>query len=397
MQPISIKSASACSAYGLGLDAHFAAFSRGESAISLRMIGKTNLPVAALSLPQEQQLSELAKERAAYAELDRSVLLAMLCARSTLGALDPSLQPIGVNIGSSRGATGLWERCYQEYLASGRTRVPLRTSPLTTLGNIASWVAQDLGLQGAAFSHSVTCSTGLHALANAYAWVRSGLAPAMLAGGSEAPLTDFGLAQMQALRIYSQRLEPPFCRPLAVNPQANTLVLGEGAALFILAASSSPPSSSLAEVQGMGFAQEQISSATGLSENGDGFVKSIQAALRSADVTSPGEIDAVVMHAPGTMQGDAAELRALQQIFGEQLPLVCSCKHLLGHTFGAAGSFSLLYALWLLHASPRQLESGLACAYQRAPVLTIPKRPLRKVLVNSAGFGGNCVSVLLAT
>ena len=77
-------------------------------------------------------------------------------------------------------------------------------SPTTTLGNISSWVAYDLGVKGATLSHSITCSTACTGL-NACAWLKGGMAKRFLVGGSEAPLTDFTVAQMRSLGIYSKK------------------------------------------------------------------------------------------------------------------------------------------------------------------------------------------------
>src|SRR5690606_23910564 len=109
---------------------------------------------------------------------------------------------IGINIGSSRGATALFEKYHAEYLRCGKTETA--TSPATTLGNISSWVSYDLKSNGPDISHSVTCSTGLHAILNGCAWLGSGMADKFLAGGSEAALTPFTIAQMNALRIYAK-------------------------------------------------------------------------------------------------------------------------------------------------------------------------------------------------
>ena len=108
----------------------------------------------------------------------------------------------GINLGSSRGATQLFEKHHQEFIETGKTAT--LTSPTTTLGNISSWVAHDLKNNGPEISHSITCSTALHAILNAVAWLQSGMATKFLVGGSEAPLTAFTIAQMHALKIYAK-------------------------------------------------------------------------------------------------------------------------------------------------------------------------------------------------
>lgn len=147
-----------------------------------------NLPEAI-----QKDVAQLRNENSKYRHLDESVLYAILAGRDAVKDLSLSNNNAGINIGSSRGATGLFEKYHEEYLRTGRAST--YSSPSTTLGNISSWVAQDLQINGPEFSHSVTCSTGMHSILNAIAWIQSGMANNFMAGGSEAPLTGFTLAQ----------------------------------------------------------------------------------------------------------------------------------------------------------------------------------------------------------
>ena len=119
-----------------------------------------------------------------------------------------------MNMGSSRGATQLFEKYHQHFIDFPKKRISPLVSPTTTLGNIASWVAYDLGSEGATLSHSITCSTALHGVMNACAWLKSDMADKFIVGGSEAPLTDFTIAQMKALGVYSKQDFTWPCSPL---------------------------------------------------------------------------------------------------------------------------------------------------------------------------------------
>ncbi|SDX40974.1 beta-ketoacyl synthase N-terminal-like domain-containing protein [Hymenobacter psychrophilus] len=360
------------------------------------------LPVAALPAEAEAAVATLRQAHPAYRQLDRTVLLAILAARLSVASIanennratdnwQLATGNLAVSIGSSRGATGRLEEFHAEFLADGR--VPAAASPLTTLGNVASWVAFDAGQTGAAaLSHSSTCSSAFQALGNAVAWLRAGMADRFLAGGAEAPLTAFTLAQMRAIGIYS-----PFeatnwpCRPGAGRP--STFVLGEGAAVFVLergsrAALQATGATALL-LSGVGFGFEALGSKTGLSPDGQHFQQAMRAALQQANA-APTEIDAVVLHSPGTPAGDAAERAALRAVFGEHLPLLLSNKWLLGHTLGASAALSLDFALYVLETQTwptPPFETDV-----NGPAL----RPVRRVLVNAAGFGGNAASVVVA-
>lgn len=351
-------------------------------------------PVSPVSPSSEALLSALLEEEPGYATIDRSVQLAILAARQAVaetGWQAEDLESLGINIGSSRGATGLFEQFHAEFLANPQQRLPPATSPSTTLGNVASWVAHDIQSAGPTISHSVTCSTALQAFANGMAWLKSGMAKRFLVGGTEAPLTPFTLAQMKAIGIYSKypASESP-CRPLNQG-QVNTFVLGEGAAVFALERMTAaevvamPDGAVVVEAIGLGF--EQSPSKTGITSEGLHFQKAMREALRQACL-SPADIDAVVIHAPGTRAGDAAELAAMHSVFGENLPLLFTNKNLIGHTLGASGGLSIALAVELLQESTishRPVNSS-------SP---LSDSTLKRIMVNSAGFGGNSACALL--
>jgi len=350
-------------------------------------------PVGALPEAAENMLKALKQEKKTYQSLDRSVLLAIIAARQAVAAAGwGNDSDVAINIGSSRGATELFENYLAEYLTTGQ--VPAPTSPVTTLGNISSWVANDLQTNGPVVSHSVTCSTTLQAVANGFAWLKSGMATRFLAGGAEAPLTPFTIAQMKAIGIYAQDHEQTFpCRPLN-EEKKNTFVLGEGAAVFALekvsAAELNACSQPLVVIESVGFATEAIPSKTGLSKDGQHFQKAIRNALQQANSEQP--IDLIILHAPGTVAGDAAEIRALQAVFGENnLPPLTSNKWLIGHTLGASAAFSLEYAIHLLQHLP-PLRFPYPCFLQNKPFTAV-----KRILILAAGFGGNAAAVIVSS
>ncbi len=370
-----------------------ASYTSGKTAfISLPHLG-TDLPVAPLSFSAEAQLKALLQENATYATLDRSVQLAILASRQAVAQAGWQMEdeiPVGVNIGSSRGATGLFEHHFSEFLQNPEQRLSPGVSPSTTLGNVASWVANDVQARGPMISHSVTCSTALQAFANGLAWLRSGMAKRFLVGGSEAPLTPFTLAQMKSIGIYSKYAAQDLpCRPL--NKESNTFVLGEGAAVFALeimnrAEMEQAGLTEVMVVEAVGMGYERSPSKTGITSEGHHFQLAMRDALRQAKLT-PSEMDAIVLHAPGTKAGDAAELYAIEQIFGTKRPAFCTNKQQIGHTLGASGALSADLAVRLLQ--------GLRPGYLNCISGTF-LRPLSKLLINAAGFGGNAASLILS-
>ncbi|MFN7118006.1 MAG: beta-ketoacyl synthase N-terminal-like domain-containing protein [Saprospiraceae bacterium] len=338
---------------------------------------------AALSEKSEQSLKLLQQVNKNYASVDRSVLMAMYAAEQAVQQAGWSdTAKVGVNIGSSRGATDLWEQAFQYFSENSTQKLPPLTSPTTTLGNIATWVAHHLRASGFTMSHSVTCSTALHAVLNAVTWLESGRCERFLAGGSEAPLTPFTIAQMKALRIYAGDENQSYpCRALDLQKNSNTMVLGEGAACFALEKN---PRNPLAWIAGLGFANEKIETATSTSEMG--LSASMQMALQEAELET---VDVLVCHAPGTRLGDTAEIRAVQQVFGKNIPFCTSNKWKIGHTLGASGAMSLEAALMMF------ITQQIIKIPYLAPELHQEPQQINTVMVNATGFGGNAVSVIL--
>jgi 3-oxoacyl-(acyl-carrier-protein) synthase len=290
----------------------------------------------------------------------------------------------GINIGSSRGATDLFEKHHQEYLATGKAQT--LASPTTTLGNISSWVAHDLQSTGPELSHSITCSTALHALLNGVAWLRAGMADKFLVGGSEAPLTDFTIAQMRALKIYSNSTEEWPNRAFDLDKKQNTMILGEGASVCCLEIGKKK--NALAFIEGIGYATEILEHNISISAEATCFQKSMKMALKDTDLAT---VDVIVMHAPGTIKGDLTEYKAIAKVFGESLPLLTTNKWKIGHTFGASGILSVEMAVLMM-----QHNQFIGIPYLDAAGVQNPEKIIKKVLVNAVGFGGNAVSVLLS-
>lgn len=379
--PVSIVSMASVSALGSSAEEVWENYKDQQHFISENDFnGK---PAFAAFLPKKvkEEIEILKKSDPAYKNLDESVLFALYSSRKAIKAAGwDNGEEIGINIGSSRGATHLFEKYHTDFLKSGKTAT--LTSPGTTLGNISSWVAQDLMSSGPEFSHSVTCSTGLHAVLNAVAWLESGMADKFLVGGSEAALTPFTVAQMQAMKIYaSEDLDYP-CQALHLEKKKNSMILGEGAGILCL--EKRKKENTLSEIIGIGYSTEKLDHPVSISANGIGFQKTMKMATENIN---PEEIDAIVMHAPGTIKGDAAEIAAIKAVFRNKIPAITSNKWKIGHTFGASGVLSLELAVLMLQH--QEFIPVPFSEFRNSP------EKLENILVNAVGFGGNAVSVLV--
>jgi len=382
LQPISITAISSISALGTSPEEIWSNYKKAQHLFQQQEFNDNQEWVASLNQSTKKEIKKLRNSDSKYKRLDNSVLFAIYASRKAIEQASwKTKTDFGINIGSSRGATALFETYHSQYLKNKKAAT--LTSPTTTLGNISSWVAHDLNSKGPEISHSITCSTALHAMLNGIAWLQSGMADTFLVGGSEAPLTPFTLAQMKALKIYSSSKEAFPCQTLNLDKKYNTMVLGEGAAVACL--ERGKPENALAKIEGVGYATEVLKHNISISSDANCFQRSMKMALGEIN---PRDVDVIVMHAPGTIKGDISEYKAIQKVFANKLPALTSNKWQVGHTFGASGMLSIEFAILMLK---HQEFIGV-------PFLSYPSKPkrIRKVMVNAVGFGGNAVSVLLA-
>lgn len=290
----------------------------------------------------------------------------------------------GVVLGSSRGPTHRLESSIIDH--HQKKKLPPLTSPTSTASSLPAAVARELGLEGPSLFVSAACSTGLHAVIQAAASVRMGLATGMIAGGAEYSNTDYTLEILQAAKVYADHDGEYPCRPGAEGRSG--MVLSEGAAAVVI--DSDPWFPPLGELVGWGAATEK-STLTGISADGAVLVKAIQKALDIAGLQAH-DIDLIVGHGAGTKKGDAAELAAYEQIFSDRVPIAFH-KWMFGHMLGASACASLILGMHHLNQGlvPPHPYRGFGEAERSERRL----HQQRHLLVTALGFGGNAAAVIV--
>jgi len=161
------------------------------------------------------------------------------------------------------------------------------------------------------------------------------------------------------------------------------MVLGEGAGMACLELGQKE--NALAYVTGFGYATDDLQHSISITDEAECFQKSMKMALQNIPLS---EVDVVVMHAPGTIKGDQSEYKAIQKVFGENLPMLTTNKWKVGHTFGASGILNLEMAILMMQ---HQQFIGVPFVTEENP-----RKSIRNVLINAVGFGGNAVSILVS-
>ncbi len=378
--PIFISGAGVVSAIGFGKAETLSSLRSGRSGIAPRKYLETQLEGVLLGEVKASSAS-LAALCGASAELPRTSLLGIIALKEALEEAGiGDLSGIPLIGGTTVGGMDLTEKSFPVYNA------------LHDCGASTEAIAAHFG--GALWSTtlSTACSSAANAILCGANLIRSGLASRVAVGGSEA-LSSFHLNGFNSLMIVDR--EP--CRPF--DKSRAGLNLGEGAAFLILESEESlrgRGGKALARLSGFGNACDAYHQ-TASSPTGEGAFLAMQKALSSAGLR-PEDIDYVNAHGTGTPDNDAAESAALRRVFGEALPPVSSTKAFTGHTTSASGSIEAVICLLALSEGfvPRQLnwkEADPACII---PSVNELERPLRHVLCNSFGFGGNDTSLLIS-
>jgi 3-oxoacyl-[acyl-carrier-protein] synthase II len=339
--------------------------------------------------------------------MDRFVLLALAAAHeawvdSGLGGsgLDPDRA--GVAIGSGIGGLGTIIENHRILLTAGVRRVSPFTIPMTISNMASGYVSMRHGLRGPNLCHVSACSTGSHAIGEAARLIERGDADVMLAGGSEAPLTEIAVAGFAAMRALSTRSETPERASRPFDLGRDGFVMAEGAGVFVLESLEHALTRGArirGEVAGYGATGDAFHM-TLPDETGSGAQRCMRLALADAGVR-PEAVDHVNAHATSTPAGDPAEARAIRAVFGDhadRLP-VSATKSMTGHLLGAAGAVEALLCVRALEAQLLPPTINLdqpdpECALDHV-VGKARRCSVRVALSNSFGFGGTNASLVL--
>ncbi|MPZ20286.1 MAG: beta-ketoacyl-ACP synthase II [Luteitalea sp.] len=310
---------------------------------------------------------------------------------------------IGVIIGSGIGGFEVIEREHRLLLERG----PDRVSPFFILSAIvnlaAGQVSVRLGAKGPNSAVATACTTGAHAIGDAFRLIQGDHADAMIAGGTEASITPLGIAGFAAMRALSTRNDAPQSASRPWDVQRDGFVVGEGAGILVLEEREHARrrgAGVLAEVVGYGM-NADAHHPTAPPEDGEGVGRVMTVALEDAGL-SPRQIQYLNAHATSTPLGDRAEAAAIERVFGEHTSSlrVTSTKSMTGHLLGGAGALEAgLTVLSLrdrivpptINLEQPDEDNRLNLVAQRAVPLAIAH-----AMTNSFGFGGTNASLIFA-
>ncbi len=317
--------------------------------------------------------------------------------------LDDDLRnEFGVYFGSGIGGIHTMEEQHRLLLERGPSKVSPFWVPYM-IANMASGMLSIMhGLKGPNVAPVTACSTGANAIGDAYHVIKRGDARMMLAGGSEAAISNIGMAAFCAARAMSGRNDDPShaCRPF--DKGRDGFVMGEGGAAVILEDRDhaiARGAKIYAEVAGYGLSADAYH-VTAPHPSGDGAVRSMKMALKRAGI-GPESVGYINAHGTSTPLGDAMETNAIKVAFGDsayKVP-ISSTKSMIGHTLGAAGAIeSIICVMAMVHGKiPPTINYEVPdenCDLDYVPNVA-RDATIEYALNNSFGFGGHNVSLVL--
>lgn len=332
--------------------------------------------------------------------LSRTALLSLIAAREALedAGIDRSLLCAGFISANTVGGMDKSEKFFADFFYDPR-KGRLRDVVQHECGSVTEWVAEQLGIRDYVTTISTACSSSANSISFAARMIRHGLLDIAVAGGTDA-LTKFTLNGFNTLMI----LDREYCKPF--DEHRNGLNLGEGAGYLVLvservAASMKADGHELKAYCRLGgyCNANDAYHQTASSPEGTGSYLAMKGALERSGL-QPADIGYINLHGTGTQNNDMAEGIAIRRLFDPHFPAMSSTKSFTGHTLGASGGVEAVFsALSVKHGL---IYPNLRWQTPMAELPFVPETvfrkndPIRHVMSNSFGFGGNCSSLIFS-
>jgi 3-oxoacyl-[acyl-carrier-protein] synthase II len=313
----------------------------------------------------------------------------------------PSMDPfdIGVIFGSGQGGMETFEQQVEEYAeGDGTPRFSPFFVPKLIINLAPGLISMKYRLMGINYATVSACSTSNTALMDALNYIRLGKAKVIVAGGSEAPVTEASIGGFNSMKALSTRNDDPQGASRPFDAGRDGFVMGEGAGALILEEyehAKARGARIYAELAGAAMTADAYHM-TAPHPEGAGALRAMQEALKDGGLNKE-DVDYLNVHATSTPVGDVSELQAVTRLFGlapDHL-IISATKSMTGHLLGAAGAIEAIACLYAIREgvipptiNTRQLDpaipSGLNILLGEAQ-----KRRVDVAMSNTFGFGGH--------
>jgi len=310
---------------------------------------------------------------------------------------------IGAAIATGIGGLKAFQDCHSELLERGPDRVNPFSIPEIIPNMGAAWVSMQLGTQGPLSSQCTACAASNMSIGDGADAIRLGRADVMLCGGTEAPVTEVGIAGFSAMRALSRRNDDPEKASRPFDAQRDGFVMGEAGAVVVLeelGRAKARGAKIYAELLGYGVSSD-ARHITEPDPTGKNPARAMTMAFGDAGI-SPDEIDYINAHGTSTPLGDASETRVLKIALGEENARktpVSSTKGATGHCLGAAGGVEAIFSILavdrgVLPPTINYEDPDPACDLDYIPN-EAREADVRTAVSNSFGFGGHNATIVV--
>jgi len=345
-------------------------------------------------------------DRRELRRLDRFTQLALIAGH--LALQDAGLEPekedptrIGTLIGTGIGGMMTWQEQSRVLFEKGGTRLSPFFIPMMIANMASAQLAMKYGFMGPSSTVVTACATGSDAIGSAFRVIQLGEADVMLAGGTEAAVTEMAIGSFGVMRALSTRNHEPEKASRPFSRSRDGFVLSEGAAVLVLEEYERARfrgARIYAELVGFGRSAD-AHHITEPHPEGKGAALSMQAALRDAKI-SPEQVGYINAHGTSTPVGDKAETLAIKNVFGEHAYklAISSTKSMVGHLLGAAGAIEAIASVQALASGILPPTINLEDPDPELDLDYVPNTPREKqvdyALSNSFAFGGMNATLL---
>lgn len=338
---------------------------------------------------------------------DPFVQYAIAAAREAVGQsglLPQQMDPtrLGAIVGSGIGGITTLEAQHTTLMTKGASRVSPFFVPMMIVDMASGRLSMEYGAKGSNFATVSACSSGAHAIGEAYRLIRDGELDACIAGGAEAPITPLAMAGFSNMKALSERNDDPARASRPFDAERDGFVMAEGAAILILEKlehARARGATILAELVGYGSTAD-AHHITAPAPGGEGAARAMRLAIEMAGL-APADVDYLNAHGTSTPLNDKYETMAIHAVFGDHAKRlsVSSTKSMTGHLLGAAGAAELVASVLavtqgVIPPTINYEHPDPECDLDYVPN-TARRAPTRVALSNSLGFGGHNVSLVV--
>ena len=310
---------------------------------------------------------------------------------------------VGVCVATAMGGLKSFEDACETLIKRGPGRVNPFAIPTIIPNMGAAQISIELGTKGPLTSQCTACAASTMAIGDGLDAIRLGRADVMLAGGSEAPITQVGIAGFSAMRALSQRNDDPEHASRPFEADRDGFVMGEAGAVLVLEElghAARRGARIYAELVGYGVSSD-AQHLTEPDPTGHSPARAMRMAIADAGI-SPEQIDYINAHGTSTPLGDASETRVIKRALGDDIARrvpVSSTKGATGHSLGASGAVEAIFCALAIHEGVLPPTINYETPDPECDLDYVPNEARQAdigvAVSNSSGFGGHNASVVL--